>query len=176
MVQQQFGDASVDEQKALADKTKNENTTRSTKTWNDIYRMWARERGIDVNMEKIFPDELNTVLKKFFAEVRKQNGQEYEPDCLRVMQGSIHRYLIEKSYPGDIMNDDCFKECRNVLEEKSIKLRAVGMGKRPNARNSLSRQEEESLWEIGIVSLRLFHLNSNNVSHSFSDNHHDLLK
>ena len=41
---------------------------------------------IDVNMETMAPATLDEVLKKNYVEVRKQDGSEYEPDSLKVMQ------------------------------------------------------------------------------------------
>ena len=43
---------------------------------------------IDVNMETMAPATLVEVLKKFYVEVRKQDGSEYEPDSLEVMQAA----------------------------------------------------------------------------------------
>ena len=71
------------------------------------------------NPEELSPNELNKVFTQFFAEIRKKNGSDYEPDLLRVMQAGLHRYLLSKNYPGNIMNDDVFKESRGVLEGKA---------------------------------------------------------
>ena len=138
-----FASVSVVQQEELKKLCENKNTNRSTKLWLNVYRSWAEIRKKNKNPEEIFPDDLNQVLKQFFAEIRKQNGKEYEPDSLRVMQAALHRYLITKQYPGDIMNDDIFRESRNVLEGKARSLRAAGMGKKPNARDALSKEEEE---------------------------------
>ena len=40
--------------------------------------------------------ELDKLLSKFYAEVKKQHGTDYEPDSLRIMQRAIERYLKEK--------------------------------------------------------------------------------
>jgi len=51
-------------------------------------------------VEEIPEDELDDVLCGFYAEARLQNGDEYEPDSLAVMQGSLDRHLKNngKSY------------------------------------------------------------------------------
>ena len=46
----------------------------------------------------------------------------------------------------NILSDFCFANSRNVLEGKARKLRAEGMGKRPNASHALSKTEEQILW------------------------------
>ena len=37
------------------------------------------------------PEDLNLILEKFYAELRKTNGTDYEPTCLRVMMSSLDR-------------------------------------------------------------------------------------
>ena len=56
------------------------------------------------------PSDLDEVLVNFYVEVRKLDGQEYEPACLRVMRSSLDRYLKEKNYPVSIISSDEFKE------------------------------------------------------------------
>ena len=53
--------------------------------------------GEDLKTCKV--EELDEVLSRFlYAEVRKTNGEEYEPDCLTVMQVSLDRVFREEGY------------------------------------------------------------------------------
>ena len=142
-----FATISDADQMRLIEKSKNENTSRSTGNWLKTYKAWAEVREINPNIEEIGPEELNSVLMRFYAELRKRNGKNYEPDSLRVMQAALHRHLVEKRYNGDILNDVAFLGSRNVLEGKARELRAEGMGKKPNARDPLTPEEEELLWK-----------------------------
>ena len=74
---------------------------------------------------------------------------DYEPDCLRVMQSSLNRYLLERKYTCNILTHIKFLSSRNILKGKARKLRAEGKGKRPNASRPLSTAEEELLWQNG---------------------------
>ena len=38
------------------------------------------------------PEDLNLILEKFYAELRKTNGTDYEPACLRVMICPLDKY------------------------------------------------------------------------------------
>ena len=49
-------------------------------------------------MEKYAAKELNSTLCEFFAELRKANGDGYQPDSLRALFSSIERHLKSKSY------------------------------------------------------------------------------
>ena len=100
-------------------------------------------------MENYPPDKLDGILSQFYAEIRKQDGSDYEPDCLRVMQSSLHRHLVDKKYQKSILTDIEFSSSRAVLEGKARKLRQDGKGKRPNASTALNKEEEEILWSNG---------------------------
>ena len=68
----------------LKDKTRNRNTDHSTNTWTRTFKAWKSKRGQNEELLSYFPIDLNEVLVKFYAELRKVDGQEYEPACLRV--------------------------------------------------------------------------------------------
>ena len=73
------------------------------------------------------------------------DGNDYEPESLRVMQSSLHKHLLEKDSKYNILNDIDFSRSRNILEGKSQKLLQEGKGKRPNASTFLT-EKEEMLW------------------------------
>ena len=52
----------------------------------------------DESIEKYEPEALNKILEEFYSTIRKKDGEDYEPDSLRVMATAIDRYLSEKEY------------------------------------------------------------------------------
>ena len=115
---------SADPTAPLKDKTRNKNTDHSTNTWTRIFKAWESKRGQNEELSSYVPIDLDEVLVKFYAELRKVDGQEYEPACLRVMRSSLDRYLKEKNYdPVSIMSSEKFKESNKVLEGKARDLR-----------------------------------------------------
>ena len=90
-------------------------------------------------------------LCRFYAEIRKQNGKEYELDCLRVMQSALDRHLQNANYPCSIITDRLFKSSQEVLEGKCRALRAAGLGKKPNRCRPISAAEELECWEKGTL-------------------------
>ena len=97
------------------------------------------------------PEELDKTLAIFFAEVRKSDGTEYEPDCLRVLLSGLDRYLKDSEAKFSIARDREFLKCRQVLEGKARSLREQGYGKRPNAAKPLTAEDEEKLWNSGVL-------------------------
>ena len=92
------------------------------------------------NFEKVFSRE-----KKMRQ--KNKNGQDYEPDSLRVMIAALDRHLKDKQYPLSIVKDREFHSSKQVLEGKAKLLRQAGRGKRPNKARNLTKEEEEVLWK-----------------------------
>ena len=129
----------------LKEMSENENTKKSTEYWKNVFKKWATERNVNANLEEYECDALDQTLSQFYAELRKENGDDCEPDSLKVMQAAMERYLKSKSYPKSIIRDREFINSRKVLEGKVRKLREQGKRKRPNRSKSLTKEEEEVL-------------------------------
>jgi hypothetical protein len=150
MMASRFATVNPTEIEALAGSAKNNNTIKSTRNWLNVFMEWAKQRQQETDIAKYTPPaDLDMVLCRFYAEIRKQDGGEYEPDSLRVMQSALQRELRNKNSPLDILNDLQFHNSREVLEGKARQLRAAGMGRKPNASKALTKAEEKILWETG---------------------------
>ncbi|EDO36382.1 predicted protein [Nematostella vectensis] len=77
----------------------------------------------NIKIENLRPVELNHLLSKFFMEVMKANGENYEPDTISSYQRSIQRFLDEAKYPWNILKDKEFVESRDVLAARRKALR-----------------------------------------------------
>ena len=117
----------------------NKNTLRSTNTWMRVWYSRAKSRQINESIETMAPATLDGVLQKFYLEVRKQDGSEYEPDSLKVMQAALERYLSTQKYPYSLINSLEFSSSRAVLEAKAKQLRMQMKESRPAATAFFSR-------------------------------------
>ena len=95
------------------------------------------------------PATLDEVLQQFYLEVRKQDGSEYEPDSLNVMQAALERYLLTKKYSYSLINGREFSSSRAVLDAKAKQLRMNGYGKRKNRTEPYNSSDEEKFWPSG---------------------------
>ena len=149
----------------------NKNTNRSTTTWMRIWSSWAKSRNVHVNIETMAPATLNEVLQKFYLEVRKQDGSEYEPDSLKVMQAALERHLFDHKYPYSVINSREFASSRAVLDAKAKQLRMQGYGKRKNRAQPYNTAEEETFWSSGLLGdhngVALTNANFKNLSEHF---------
>ena len=113
----------------------NKNTKRNTDYWTNIFQQWAKTRGKNEQLASYEVPQLNDALAQFFAELRWGSDEEYEPDSLKVMHAIKKQKLSLSS--------------RKVLVGKARKLSELGMGKRKNKAQSLTKEEEEILWDNG---------------------------
>ena len=94
-------------------------------------KTWSEGKRIALDMEEHEPAELNRLVKKFYAEVKNKDGQDYEPDSLRVMIAALDRHLKEKQCSLSIVKDREFHSSKQVLEGKAKLQRQAGRSKRP---------------------------------------------
>ena len=151
-----FPVVSSDEIKELKSVAMNKSTCRSTKQWMNVFESWAKSRHLEnASIETMPPEELDTVLTKFYAEVKKKkDGDDYEPESLKIMQSAIERHLKDKNYPLSIVRSREFHNSQEVLNAKALSLRQQGKGKRPkkstatNTRRGICTVGERSAWRF----------------------------
>lgn len=68
----------------------------------------------------------------FFTELKKQDGQEYEPHSPRSVEASIDRYLRECDYIHSILTSREFASLKALLEGKAWVIFKDRKGRRPN--------------------------------------------
>ena len=134
--------SAANELQRLKDKNKNKNTERSTNTWAKRFTKWQEQKGIDVSVGKVSATEVDRVLQHFFAELKKQDGSDYEPDSLRTMLGALDRHFRNAGHEFRIIKDKEFVECRQVLNGKAIELREQGVRESERTKQILSQKRK----------------------------------
>ena len=56
-------------------------------------RSGVTKMALRKTLGKSFPEQLDKVLERYFVSIRKQDGTDYEPRSLKVMQAALDRYL-----------------------------------------------------------------------------------
>ena len=56
-----------------------------------VFNNWKITHSCTEEIHTCQREDLNLILEKFYAELRKTNGTDYEPACLRVMMSSFDR-------------------------------------------------------------------------------------
>ena len=87
--------------------SENKNTKRSTDYWKGIFEKWARIRGKEEQLERYDFPELNEALSQFYAELRKENGQDYEPARLIKRDAGGFRSTFKKPELPKVNPEGC---------------------------------------------------------------------
>ena len=133
---------SQEELQKFVQEQKSENTVKKTSSeMKCFYRFLSEINKTNVQILDLSPEELDHLLGKFYKDVRKINGKEYEPSTLTRLQRSIQRFLSDSESKMNILKDDEFAFSRKVLEAKRQNLVVPGKGNRPNASRSLTERE-----------------------------------
>ena len=90
---------------SLKENALSKNTLQSTNNWIKVSKSQATQKGYDESIENYEPETLKEILEQFDATIRKKDGDDYEPDSLRVMVAAIDRYLTDKEYKYSIIRD-----------------------------------------------------------------------
>lgn len=106
----------------------NESTKRKARSDMQRVKDWMVSVDEHRQIQDIPSSELNLLLARMFLNLRKVNGSEYEPDSVKSIQGSVHRYHQDYDYAGNIIKDVDFKHSRDVNSSKRKQLKAQGKG------------------------------------------------
>ncbi|KAJ8306691.1 hypothetical protein KUTeg_015732 [Tegillarca granosa] len=78
---------------------------------------------------------------------KKGYGTEYEPDILKPQKSTLHRYLKQKNYECDILQDFKFQHLREVLAARRKHLKTQENGNRSHRAEKLTLKDTESLYK-----------------------------
>ena len=56
-----------------------------------VFNNWKITHSYTEEIHTYEPEVFNLILEKFYLELRKTKGTDYEPACLRVMMSSLNR-------------------------------------------------------------------------------------
>ena len=131
----------------LKNSSTNESTVKRTAFWLSVWKKWCLEKEIAAEIENNEPTQVNSLLERFYIEIKNKHGEDYEPESLKVMITSLDRYLKNKGYKVSIIRYREFSSSKQVLDGKAKQFRLAGRGKRPNKARQLSEEREEILWK-----------------------------
>lgn len=81
-----------------------------------------------------------------YVELRKKDGTDCKLNCLQVVQDAIQKYLKEKGFTQNELNNLKFPNSRMIVEAKACQLCQQGTGKKSNTNKPLLCEEEEIFW------------------------------
>lgn len=151
----QVDKTNVDTIREYINSKRNVNTLKKTESCTRKFSEWLRVSPR--NEMRDFVDipvvAMDRYVAGFLIELKKENGQEYEPDSLTSFHRAIDRKLQEINYGFSLVSSSEFAMSKKVLETRRRELKQAGKGNKPFKADSLSQSEEEKLWEIGQLGM-----------------------
>ena len=94
-----------------------------------IFKEWIKETNINTDFEILSPKELDSLLARFYIEVRQLNGKYYSKISLSGIRASIQRHLQNPPWNVTycILKDGDFLHSNQVLKGLFKTLTEMGM-------------------------------------------------
>ena len=89
---------------------------------------YLRQKGEPTAFENLSAQELADILKRFYVEARKSNGEMYKRTVMMSFRSGINRHLLAKHIGVDILCDREFKDANAIFEQQKVVLRNIGKG------------------------------------------------
>ena len=80
-----------------------------------LLRLFFTESGREGNIDTLTPEDLNSLLVRFYAGVRTEKGEFYKLNSMRSMRFSLQRYFLAMS-GIDILNNTLFQTSNSCFE------------------------------------------------------------
>ena len=103
------------------------NTNRSTAFGVKLFETYLKECGIPNNFIALTPEDLNSILERFYAAVRKEDGEYYKLNSMKSIRSSIQRMYLEKRQV-DIVDDNRFTTANNCFSNMCKRIKDAGFG------------------------------------------------
>ena len=120
-------------------------STHRQKSYPGVYSQWP------VHLYLADENTLDYWLSKFVIEARNQKGQPYPPNTLYSVCCGLQRYIKEHRPQLNIFSQPQFAGFCKTLDSEMKRLRSLGMGVDRKQAEPLTVEEENSLWEQGLL-------------------------
>jgi hypothetical protein len=155
-----FGKTTECEMKKMVEDAVPENTLKKAKWAMKLFKLWHTswktrldgELKVLKDVEDFTKDDLNFCLKFFYCEMRKVDGETYPPQTQKEICAGIQFYFIHYyNWSFSLFKDEEFKESRKVLDSQMKLAAKKGLVKPKKKARAISFDEENKLWEDGLL-------------------------
>ena len=156
-----FGDTSCEELTNLSKGYVPQNTEKNTQWAMRVFEQWQEARCVRGNpvpdkllQAPYYIGALSHWLSLFVSEVRKADGSLYPPKSNYQLLCGILRYMKQQDpFAPNFLErkDGRFRELHATCESVFRQLREKGVGANPNKTASISKEEENMLWDKRIL-------------------------
>ena len=121
------------------------NTKKLTKQHRLVFELYLKEKNIRNPSTAV---ELAAVLRKFYAEARKKNGQMYSKNSLCSIRFAFFRHFKQELII-DIIKDTEFNEANRIYEAQYVELKKQGLAKTEH-KPPIADEDIKKLYRCGV--------------------------
>ena len=132
----------------------NKNTVRGTNSAANKFEHYLQAKGCQTSMLNLDLESLDSYIAGWILDLRKADGQEFEPSSLTSYLANLNRYFNfkGKSKKIDIIKDKrTFELTHQTIKNRKRDLKRQGKGNLPNKASGLENDDEEKLWSHGCL-------------------------
>ena len=130
----------------------NKNTVRGTNMAARNFGNYLETKGCQSSMIELDPDTLDSYIAGWILDLRKSDGQEFEPSSLTSYLANLNRFFNFQGKKFDIIKDkQTFELTHKTLKSRKRDLKKQGKGNFPNKACGLESGDEEKLWVKGCL-------------------------
>ena len=119
-------------------------TIRTTKTWVTVFEAYLHEKQINLDLKTVKAEDLAKILRKFYVEVRRQDGTTYQRPSLMGLRAALLRHirspLIERRDLNIITGEE-FSETNRAFEAYLKRLDEQGHLRPQEHKNTLTEED-----------------------------------
>ena len=113
---------------------------------------YLKTRKTDFNFTNIHKSKLNDVLRKFYVEIRKQDGSCYCKASLVVLRFGIQRLIKELDISINIIEVQEFFATKEVLKAQCVFLKKEGLGKSTH-KPPIMEEDMQKLYQSNVFNI-----------------------
>ena len=141
----------IDLKQLLIDKD-SKNTQNATRVAFNIFESYLLEKEITMDFKTVESGELNELLKRFYVEVRKQDGTMYSRATMNSIRFGIQRKFHEIRNDVNIIDSVEFKTSNEIFRAQCVHLKKEGLGK-VNHKKPITPEDMKKLYQSNTFSL-----------------------
>lgn len=151
-----YKDYSREELEEIVDERDSKNTKKVIAASVKIFDDYLSERGGDYAKVGDLDDVaatstiLNDILRKFYAEIRKQDGSFYAKKSFVTLRFGLQKHFL-KTRQDDIINSDAFKSSNEMFRAVLVKMKKHGLGDTVH-KDPISPEDLEKLYTCEVFS------------------------
>ncbi|XP_041478860.1 uncharacterized protein KIAA1958-like [Lytechinus variegatus] len=148
-----FADLDSDNYEQLLNNKDSENTHKATKISVSVFKDYLREKNLNTEFEQLDKLDLANILRKFYLEVRKVDGDFYKRASLLAIRQGLNRHLKKPEGQEvrviDITKDVEFSEANIAFKAALVQLKTLGKGDTTH-KCPISQEDINQLYKSGV--------------------------